>query len=302
MFKFEKKQIVYEIANIKIGGDVGQNPTVMIGSIFYKGDKNIKNEKTGDFDKLRAESLINNLEDISNRTSLPAMLDIVCTNPIATEKYLTFAADVTNMPLLIDSVSEEAAIKGMEYAKEIGIIERTILNSINPDTKESIYQKIKETGLETAIVLTYSTKAIISSKERVKLLDDLLPKVKKFGVKNILIDTVVMDITTLGLACKAIFKVKDKFGYPSGCGAHNAVSSWKALKKKKDKTLTLVCSALVNGFPIAIGADFVLYGPIDEANYMFPALGIIDAAYGQVLMETGKRPIPNHPRFKISQF
>jgi tetrahydromethanopterin S-methyltransferase subunit H len=206
------------------------------------------------------------------------------------------------MPLLIDSVSEEAAIKGMEYAKEIGIIERTILNSINPDTKESIYQKIKETGLETAIVLTYSAKAIISSKERVKLLDDLLPKVKKFGVKNILIDTVVMDITTLGLACKAIFKVKDKFGYPSGCGAHNAVSSWKALKKKKDKTLTLVCSALVNGFPIAIGADFVLYGPIDEANYMFPALGIIDAAYGQVLMETGKRPIPNHPRFKISQF
>ena len=35
MFKFSKEQLVYEIAGVKVGGEVGENPTVMIGSIFY---------------------------------------------------------------------------------------------------------------------------------------------------------------------------------------------------------------------------------------------------------------------------
>mgnify|MGYP000436244217 CR=1 FL=1 len=39
MFRFRKEQMVFDIAGVKVGGDVGENPTVMIGSIFYKGDK-----------------------------------------------------------------------------------------------------------------------------------------------------------------------------------------------------------------------------------------------------------------------
>jgi len=56
----------------------------------------------------------------------------------------------------------------------------------------------------------------------------------------------------------------------------------------------------VNGLPIAIGADFVLYGPVSSAEYMFPAISLIDASYGQIMMEEGKRPSPSHPRFKIA--
>lgn len=301
MFRFEKEQKVFDVAGVKIGGNVGENPTVMIGSIFYKGDKIIQDEEKGTFDRERAEKLISKVEEISERTGLSAMLDVVCSNVQVTEKYLEFAADATNMPILIDAVSEEAALKGMDCAKELRIIERTIFNSINPETKKPIYEKIKEVGLESAIILTYSTRAIISSKERVKLLDALIPKVEAAGIRKILVDTVVLDIATLGLACKAIYNVKDKYGYPAGCGAHNAIESWKALKKKKDKLLTLVCSSIVNGLPIAIGADFVLYGPINVAEYMFPAVSLIDASYGQVMMEEGKRPDANHPRFKIAR-
>jgi len=302
MFKFSKEQAVYDIAGVKVGGNPGENPAVMIGSIFYKGDKTIKDEKTGDFDKERAKDLIAKTEDLSNRTGIPAMLDVVCTYPEATEKYLEFAADATRMPMLIDAVSEDAAINGMDYAKRLGIIQRTVLNSINPETKDLVYKKAKEVGLEAAIALTYSTRAIISSKERVKLLETLIPKMQTAGIKKILVDTVVMDIATLGLACKAIFEVKDKYGYPAGCGAHNAISSWKSLKEKKDRLLTLVCSSVANSLPFAIGADFVLYGPIGEADCMFPAIGLISAAYGQVLIEEGRRLEPSHPRFRIARF
>jgi len=301
MLKFRVEQKVYDIAGVKVGGDLGENPTVMIGSIFYKGDKILQDEKAGTFDRERAKELIAKLEEVSDRTGLSAMLDVVCADSQVAERYLEFAADATRMPILIDYVSEEASLRGMECAKELQIIERTTLNSLNPETKESVYRKIGEVGLEAAILLTYSTKAIISSKERVKLLDTLIPKAEAAGIKKILVDTVVMDIATLGLACKAIYDVKDQFGYPAGCGAHNAIESWGSLKKKKDKMLTLLCSSIANGLPIAIGADFVLYGPISSAEYMFPAISLIDASYGQLLIEEGKRPSSSHPRFKIAR-
>jgi len=55
VFNFKVEQKVYDIAGVKVGGDVGENPTVMIGSIFYKGDKTVQDEKTGLFDRVRAE-------------------------------------------------------------------------------------------------------------------------------------------------------------------------------------------------------------------------------------------------------
>lgn len=301
MFRFNKEQIVFEIGGVKVGGQPGVNPTVMIGSMFYKGDKIVKDEKTGEFDRGAAQTLIKKLEEFSDKTGLPAMLDVVCSSPENARRYIEFAADATKMPILIDYVSDEAALGGMNVVREIGIANRVILNSINPETKPQIYDKVKESGIEAAILLTYSAKALLSYKERIKLLETMIPRVMEAGIKKILIDTTVLDIATLGLACKAIFEVKERYGYPAGCGAHNAIASWKALKEKKNKILEISCSSIANGLPVAIGADFILYGPVSDAEYIFPAISLINAAYAQILMEEGKRPPTTHPRFKISR-
>ncbi|MEM3173935.1 MAG: tetrahydromethanopterin S-methyltransferase subunit H [Candidatus Bathyarchaeia archaeon] len=301
MFRFSREQTVFEISGIKVGGQPGENPTVMIGSMFYKGDKIVRDEKSGDFDLEAARTLISRLEEISDKTGLPAMLDVVCSTKENARRYIEFATDATKMPLLVDYVSEDAAVSGLEAAREVGIIDRLILNSINPETKPIVYEKAEEVGLRSAIALTYSTRAIISYRERIRLLETLIPKIKAAGITNILVDTVVMDIATLGLACKAIFEIKEQYGYPTGCGAHNAIASWKSLKDKKDRVLSMVCSSIANGLPVAVGADFILYGPVSDAEYIFPAISLINAAYAQVLMGEGKRPKPNHPRFKISR-
>lgn len=301
MFRFSREQMVFEISGVKVGGQPGENPTVMIGSMFYKGDKIVRDEKSGGFDLEAARTLVSRLEEISDKTGLPAMLDVVCSTRENARRYLEFAANATKMPLLIDYVSEDAAVSGLEAAREVGIIDRLILNSINPETKPIVYEKAEEVGLRSAIALTYSTRAIISYRERIRLLETLIPKIKAAGITNILVDTVVMDIATLGLACKAIFEIKEQYGYPTGCGAHNAIASWRSLKDKKDRVLSMVCSSIANGLPVAVGADFILYGPVSDAEYIFPAISLINAAYAQVLMEEGKRPKPNHPRFKISR-
>jgi tetrahydromethanopterin S-methyltransferase subunit H len=165
-----------------------------------------------------------------------------------------------------------------------------------------VLEKIKEVGLKSGIALTYSSKALFSYRERIRLLETLIPKMEKVGIKNILIDTAVLDIPTLGLACRAIQEIKHNFGYPVGCGAHNAIESWGALKKINDKILTWCSAAIVNGYPVAIGADLLFYGPLSAAKYIFPVIGLINAANGQIRMEDGKRPNANHPRFMIPRF
>jgi len=45
VFKFEKEQNIFDIAGVKIGGQPGQLPTVLIGSIFYHKHKIVIDEK-----------------------------------------------------------------------------------------------------------------------------------------------------------------------------------------------------------------------------------------------------------------
>ena len=51
MFKFEREQQIFNIAGVKVGGQPGQLPTVLIGSIFYHGHRIVVDQKRGDFDK-----------------------------------------------------------------------------------------------------------------------------------------------------------------------------------------------------------------------------------------------------------
>jgi tetrahydromethanopterin S-methyltransferase subunit H len=300
MFRFEREQMVFEISGVRVGGQPGENPTVVIGSIFYRGDKT--SDESGKVDKEAAQALIAKYEEVCDKVGLPCMLDVVCTRAENARKRLEFAADATKMPILIDYINDEAAVSALEAARDLGIIDRVLLNSFNPETKDHVYQKAREVGLRAGVALTYSSRAVISYKERVRLLESLIPKMKEAGVEKILVDTVVMDLVTLGLACRAIYEVKSRYGYPCGCGAHNAIAMWRSLKQRKDRALMAACSAVANALPVAVGADFVLFGPISDAELMVPAIAIVSASYGQVLMEDGRRPPPSHPRFKISRF
>lgn len=54
MFRFDKEQVVFDFAGVKMGGQPGEYPTVLAGTIFYGGHNIISDELTGDFDKSRA--------------------------------------------------------------------------------------------------------------------------------------------------------------------------------------------------------------------------------------------------------
>ena len=299
MWKFKAEQKTFEIGKVKIGGIPGERPTVLVGTIFYNKHKIVTEQNKGEIDREKAEACIKTQEEFSDKTGNPHMLDVVGASPEAMKKYLEFVSSVTDAPVLMDGVSADIRIAGLDYVKEVGLKNPIIYNSILPDYKQAEIDKIKETKTRNVLLLAFNMKEFTST-GRVKAIKNLIPIVTSAGADQLLFDTTVIDIPSLGMASKALWELKDELGYPVGCGAHNAIGTWKGLKKKMGSQAHDPSMAVAAGITVALGADFVLYGPIESASYMFPSIALIDAAYGQLIMEQGRMLDRSHPIFRIA--
>lgn len=300
MWEFKSKQNCFKIGRVTVGGMHGENPTVLIGSIFYHKQRSLSfDEEAGKFDRNEAEKLIKLQEEFSDKTGLPCMLDVVLSSKKWINPVLDFVTSVTDVPVLLDSPSADIRVAALDYVREVGIKDKCIYNSLNPESRAMEFEKIKEVDLEAAVLLAYNSKNMTAI-GRVNAVKQLLPRAIESGIEKILIDTCVLDVPTLGSAFKAIFDLKNEFGTPTGCGAHNAIGTWRGLKTKMGSQAIKSCAAVANAMTIAAGADFILYGPIEDAPYVFPAVAMVNAAFAQLLIEKGKVPSSSHPIFKIA--
>jgi tetrahydromethanopterin S-methyltransferase subunit H len=298
LLQFDVEQKTFQIGNIRIGGQPGARPTVLIGSMFYHSHDIIKDEEQGQFDEEEAIKRIRLQEDYVTRTGNPGMLDVVGATPAAMRRHLEFAAASTSMPLLIDGTTTDVRLAGLEYVATAGIADRVVYNSIQPEINDEELKAIGKAGVRSAILLTYYL-LDFTAKGRVQAVRDLAPRCLEAGVDQLIVDTCVMDLATLGQACSAMFDVKNEFGLPAGGGVHNAVAVWRGLKTKMGEQAVKPCVASACASAAAVGADFVLYGPIEDAPYVFPAVAMIDTALSQLVMERGGQVDPDHPRFRV---
>jgi len=299
MLRVEREHKSFQVGNVKIGGRPGQVPTVLVGTIFYNKQHIVKDEMKGEFDRVEAERLIKVQEEFSEKTGNPHMIDVVGSTPEALCRYLDFVAGVSQAPILMDGITPGVRIASLDYVRDHGLTDRIVYNSLLLDYKKEELEKIREVGIKSAILLALNTKEF-TSVGKVKAVRELLPVASGAGIDKPLIDTAVIDIPSLGMACRAISDLRQEFGLPVGSGAHNAIDTWKGLKKKmgdqaKDPSVASACAITV-----ACGANFVLYGPISHADYVFPAISAVDAAFAQLVMEERAMPDPKHPIFKIA--
>ena len=299
MFKFKKEQKIFELCGVKIGGQPGELPTVMIGSIFYDKHKIIKNAKKGEFEKGAAEKLLERERELSEKTGNPRIVDICCAWPDAFGKLISFISDKSEGPFIIDGTTADVKIAGVKYVHEVGLSRRAIYNSITPHTKENEISAIKDAGIKSAILLTLNTKNPTIS-GRLEVLGKLLKLAEEAGIENIMIDATVIDIPDPGPVSKTIYYVKENYGLPAGAGTHNSIARWISCNKLNPKQ-HLMASCVANIFPIFAGGNFILYGPIEHAPTAYFCCGLADAfvAYNKV-NEYREQPLTkNHPLFRI---
>ncbi|NHI92363.1 MAG: tetrahydromethanopterin S-methyltransferase subunit H [Candidatus Lokiarchaeota archaeon] len=310
LFKTEQK--VYEVSGVKIGGQIGENPMLLIGSIFYqtKSKKILKDPKTGEIDKEVSEDLINQQIDISEKTGVPHGFDVGggVETPDALVKVVEFVANKTNAPILPDGASAEIRIPAIKRLGEIGLSNRFIYNTIDANATAEELNAIKESKISSAILLAFHSKNIWPE-QKLELItgteerEGLLTKAKKAGIDKILIDTATLDIPSISINARTINLVKDKLGYPAGCGAHNALHTWGKSKEyeKLDKNIVQIKNVMINTLPQAMGANFVLYGPVTHCNYVFPTIAMNEAAltYNALRLNKFKNVNRTGPLFKI---
>jgi len=280
LFRFRTPQKVVTVGNVKIGGNPGENPPLLVGTIFYHGHKIVVDEKTGDFNRDEAEKLIRTVEELSSKTGLPAAYDVVGTTPEALVKRLEFVAGLTKAPILVDPVgSIEAAKAALEFASSAGLRDRVIYNSITAKSKDEEYSILQSTGVKTAIALLY-TDNIVSVSSRMQALEAIASKASRYGVENLIVDAFVIDVPSLAAAMQTCIEVKRRFGYPCGSGAHNAVSTQRKAFKDRFGREGLKASELASSIAsLVVSPDIILYGPIESAVEVFPAAYVIYTAY-----------------------
>jgi tetrahydromethanopterin S-methyltransferase subunit H len=305
VFRFEREQSVFDIAGVKVGGQPGEYPTVLIGSIFYERHKIVSDPLKGKFNEGAAESLIKKQEELYDKTGNPFILDVVGLTSVALIKYVEFVSEITEAPFLVDGPSAHVRVPAIEHAIEVGLRDRTIYNSIDYHVKPEEISMLKELGVESSVLMAYNPRNVWPE-GRLEILKGyegqvgLLEVAEKAGIENLLVDTAVFDVPSIGHAAKAIHLVKSRYGLPAGCAPSNAVTTWKRVKKEYVPYAYPSCLAGSSIITMMMGANFVLYGSIEFAEVVYPSCAMADAIIAYAARKLGTQPkVKNHPLFKI---
>lgn len=309
MFKFDKEQTVVDVAGVKCGGQPGEYPTVLCGTIFYGGHKIISDEKAGIFDKDAAEGLIKEMEEMSDVTGNPCIIQNFGATPEAMVNYLEFIGDISDKPFLIDSTGADAKIAGLKYCDEAGLADRAIYNSLNMSCEADEIQAVKDSDIEASIILGFNPmEPGVQGKLNIwenggSVIDQgILEMAEDCGITKYFMDVAVTPLGQGGgPATRTTFAEKSKWGYPVGSGIHNVPSAWDWLKgwKKEHKEAWPVCDIGSDIVQVMVGGDFCLYGPIENSQKVFPAVAMADCFIAEAVAEIGTEPVEGHPYTKL---
>lgn len=267
---------------------------LLIGSLFYKGDKKVKDHRKGIVDTKALLKEIKRVERLKEKTGISHAIDVIAEAPEAMENYLSIISEVTEDFIFIGGLNEETRIAGYKKAKELGISQRCGVNSITSLTTNSELEAIKENKIEYAIVQTLGPNAIYPE-EKLYLLKDVI--LKKCSGLKIAVDVGIIDFTSIWLAMEAIKLIKKELSIPVGCAPSNAAYQPLINKKISKMTARAINVALTSMLQIT-NADFIIYGPMRAAEYIFEAAAIVESikGYGEKLQ--GKILDKNHPLYK----
>ncbi len=302
MYRFKREQSVVNIGGIRLGGQPGEYPTVLCGTIFYQGHKIVGDEDNGIFHREKAEILVNRQSELSEETGIPTMLHIYARTARAFDRYLSFADETWSGPLIIDSADPAVRTNMASLVSELGFADKTVYNSISLGTPDDEADALLRSEIDSAIILAYnpsdsSVDGCMNALENggsVKK-QGLLSLARDLGMTNLMIDPGVVPLGSgAGSSLRFSVVAKAKLGLPVGSGIHNAVSAWQWLKSKSIMEKKC-CDAAAAAMQLLAAGDFLLYGPIENADFIFPVAAMADILVAEAVHDLDIWPVPKHP-------
>lgn len=296
MFRFETEQKIFTIGNIKIGGQPGENPPLLIASMFHNKDR-ILVDRRGNFDRQKAIELIRKQEELSASTGIPSMVAMVANTPEEAKVYIDFYLETTDMPFGIDMWVAEKRAKATEYVAKLNVQDKFLYNSITPwdkDIKGQI-KKLKDLGIKHVVVQAFDDQDQ-SPSGRLKSLERILNEGADV-FDTIIVDTSVMNLPATSFSLIANRMIKERFGLPCGGAYSNGTHMWLKAKETWGLDGFRAMDAVAQGMASVLWSDFNFYGPIATASRIFPAVAtahilLSTLVYGETgLIPEGDIPI-----------
>jgi tetrahydromethanopterin S-methyltransferase subunit H len=303
MFRFEKEKKIINAGGIKLGGQPGEVPTALTATIFYIGHKIVTDKKEGKFDKARAETLINRMDELSDMTTNPFILDVVGTSVPAFQSYISFISEITKAPIQIDAISPRLRMETVKWAHSVGLSDRLINNSIYKGVKDEELQNLKDCCVKASIILCDNpTDDTVDGK--LSVLPDILEMSDKAGIEGALIDTAMPSWGIgVGAGLRSIYVIKEMYGDRGavGTGIGNVSDTLGWVKGNFSKDVKKATDAAQNAILPMIGCDWIMFGPIEFSEFVFPAVAVVDTYILTATAELGTRPLEEgqHPLFKL---
>jgi len=298
-FKFNTNQNVYEIAGVKVGGQPGELPTFLIGSIFWLGQKMVQDANKGIFDANAAEQIINTMQTQSDITGVKYGLDVVGTTEDAFGKYVDFVAKHCEAPIMLDAMSPKTRMAAANLAKNMGLSDRCFYNSVYKGVTDAEMAILKESGIKMSIVLADNPKDN-SLEGKMSVIQEALALAEKGGITKPLIDTAIPAFAPdMGTAVRTIPIMKEKYGHPVGLGSGNVVTTMGWVKANIAKEFRKGCVTATNSIMQTAGANWLMIGPAEQAEWVFPAVAVTDTYIASAAADLGTRPLEeSHPIYK----
>jgi len=299
-FKFNTEQKIYTVGRAKVGGQPGELPTFLIGSIFWLGQKMVQDANKGIFDAKAAEDIINTMQTQSDITGVQFAFDIVGTTDMAFEKYIDFAAKHSEAPLMLDAMSPKTRMTAATIAKKMGLSDRCLYNSIYKGVTDAELANLKDSGIKMSIVLADNPKDN-SLEGKMAVIEEALALAEKGGITKPLIDTAIPAFAPdMGTAVRTIPIMKEKYGHPVGLGTGNVVTTMGWVKANIAKEFRGACRTATNAIMQTAGANWLMIGPAEQAELVFPAVAVTDAYIASAAGDLGTRPVDDtHPIYKM---
>jgi len=299
MFKCEQK--TFKVGDVIFGGLPGERPTVLVGSIFFLGEKIVINHKEGVFDKEKAREKIEFAEKIAEKYGLQFAIDLVAYTDKAAEKYVEFVGEATNAPIFLDGIEEYVRVRMYQVSFELGLSSRVIGNAIYVHSSDKELEALKENKIEAAVLMAFdiaNPARSLTPEDRLKILsEEILPRIEKIGLAKPLVDVVVLDPASIAISGPAVLKIKSETGLPTGCAPANALG--KVSKKNFGVEEAIGIHAGSATFLQLFAVDFIFYGPLRRIKDVAPAVSIVDSYLGYLARLEGRKIPRKHPFHNI---
>jgi len=304
MFRFATEQKVVEVGGVKFGGQPGQYPTVVVPSIFQKGDKVFEGAKRKEgFNQERAAEIIRQADKLSAESGVPVMADIVANTGKEFEAFIDFFVSVTDMPFCIDAWQMKPKLAGAAYCAEKGLLDRMFYNSLTV-WEEDLATEIKEIadiGVKHVLLVAFDMADQMPT-GRISGTQKLLDAIEAAGASfdSLFVDTSVMNGPATALCSLANKLVKDKWGMPAGSAPSNGSYMWKAAREMWGFKGWAGSDAALEGLSACLYHDMIFSGPMAGSDRVIPAVAMANAFEATMVFGEHKElPVdPNHPLYK----